>query len=950
MKSLVVLLAALVFQCSLFSQTQHMKVVNTVADMQRLNPKDFERAVYVISEGIFVWTPDSTASEDGTTVFKSLHPSVNPSAPGRWILDDATSPGSGASDFMLTPQMFGAVESDGIDDTTALLALAAAAYQNAHVYFPAGTYLHNQKLTFLGGVKLSGAHRSASTLLWNGGSTTEPQVQFGDPASFADAWMGYTVEDMRFNGNALAPGVLATNQLRGVFRNVWFYNHKVYGTRLNEAWSSKFEDCLWTSIDGDGLILSGASANKNIDGDFDTITGRAVYYEKPGNGDEWLRCSFQNISGTSMEIPANIGQAGVRLSGCYWEAVEDHFKFGETGTGYVGPVEIIAANFAFTGSKSIEFRGAIRSLTIEGSTIGPGMFISTNVVQYFRRGNYDNCCGASVTNNAQATFDLESALQPKMPNILVTNIAALYQLNLESGYVSNRFGIQVLFPQYPLHVVNSNGSVMLALLRDIGGSQYGALHSADPTGPYLVTQGAHVYRVYAAGNEIFFVGPDGIGVNKTPTVPLDIYSLDGVEALHISTTNALPAVFRASYPGLLQLLRVGGVLDYGMTLGADPTGPYISTINGHQFRIFANNNENFKVSASLVEAATNMTFHGPLNTFPNVTASKIAVFNSSKELVSGTYSEADLLAGAGFGNVFTNYQIVNIQVNKGTTTNITIDPLIQNWSWSLTTNGRFEFATNAITDTNKVYTVYIDIEASADGIQVTNEVDTLNAEGYWGELVEGLNTLTLTWKAGRWAVSQNTSKMDAALITGTIDSSASGLTVKLTDYKDFVYPAKVDGAGATILTNDYTSNVWGLTTHAGTGGTNVNYALYRIGTVPLDLDSAAAMTLKNLAIRVAGTDTASASFSIAYYSPASSAGHMPSDYTGLTGFVTFTTGTLTSAAANDIFYLSDATLTGWASGLTAGRPFIIGIARDGGDSNNDAISVVGGTIQFGRTQ
>jgi hypothetical protein len=199
-------------------------------------------------------------------------------------------------------------------------------------------------------------------------------------------------------------------------------------------------------------------------------------------------------------------------------------------------------------------------------------------------------------------------------------------------------------------------------------------------------------------------------------------------------------------------------------------------------------------------------------------------------------------------------------------------------------------------------------------------------------------------------ISDTYTTVGATLTDTTFDSQATGNVLKMIDYKDFVYPHKVDGTGATIVTNDYTSALSGLATYAGTGGTNANYAWYRIGTVPNDLDTATAMVLKALAIRVSGTDTASASFSICYFSPASSSAFSPSDFTAGSGYVTTTTGTLTSPAANDTFYLSDVTLTGWASGLTAGRPFIIGIARDGGDSNNDSITVLGATISYGRTQ
>jgi hypothetical protein len=189
-----------------------------------------------------------------------------------------------------------------------------------------------------------------------------------------------------------------------------------------------------------------------------------------------------------------------------------------------------------------------------------------------------------------------------------------------------------------------------------------------------------------------------------------------------------------------------------------------------------------------------------------------------------------------------------------------------------------------------------------------------------------------------------------AFTNKTFDSQATGNILKLLDYKDFIYLHKVDGVGCTSVTNNYTSGLSGLATYAGTGGTNANYAWFRVGIWPYDLDSGTTMKLRGIAIRVSGTDTASASFSVCYFSPASSAGFSPTDFTVGAGYVNFTTGTLTSPSADDTFYPADVTLTGWASGVTSGRPILIGIARDGGDSNNDSITLVSATVEYGRVQ
>lgn len=183
----------------------------------------------------------------------------------------------------------------------------------------------------------------------------------------------------------------------------------------------------------------------------------------------------------------------------------------------------------------------------------------------------------------------------------------------------------------------------------------------------------------------------------------------------------------------------------------------------------------------------------------------------------------------------------------------------------------------------------------------------------------------------------------------TFDAAGTGNVLKFTSYQDFVFPARVDGTGTTISTNDYTSSLWGLATSSGSADTNGNYAIFRVGTVPYDLDTSVAMVLKGFAIRVSGTDTDAAQFTIGLWSPASSSAHSPTDFTSLGTFINFDSGTLTSPAANDIFYFSDVTLTGWASAVTAGRPLIIGIARRNG-SNDDSVTIVSGTIASGRTQ
>lgn len=303
----------------------------------------------------------------------------------------------------------------------------------------------------------------------------------------------------------------------------------------------------------------------------------------------------------------------------------------------------------------------------------------------------------------------------------------------------------------------------------------------------------------------------------------------------------------------------------------------------------------------------------------NITASRALISNGNKQITNSTVTSTELALLSGATALETkahaagsNYvDVANAQTITGAKT----------FSQGATAGGLIKLAEDTDNGSSVVNLKSADALASDKTVTFSDATGTVVLED---------NTATLTGK--------------------TYDAGGTGNVLKFTDYKDFIYPGRVDGSGATIVTNDYTSSVWGLASYAGSGDTNVNYAIYRIGTVPLDLDTSVAMTLKNLAVRVSGTDTDAANFSIALFSPASSSGQMPTDYNAMSTHITFNTGTLTSPAANDIFYFADVTLTGWAAAVTAGRPWIIGIARAGTDSNDDVVTVVGGTIEYGRTK
>lgn len=251
-----------------------------------------------------------------------------------------------------------------------------------------------------------------------------------------------------------------------------------------------------------------------------------------------------------------------------------------------------------------------------------------------------------------------------------------------------------------------------------------------------------------------------------------------------------------------------------------------------------------------------------------------------------------------------------------------------------------------ITGTNMSVVGNISVNAltATNGITIGSGGTNINIPGiYYGYGVVATNTITVRGDEVTTANTTNT------FTNKTIDFSGTGNVGKFTDYIQFIYPSTVDGAGATILTNDYTSPLWGLATYNGTADTNVNYARFRVGMVPLDLDTSVELTLKNMAFRVSGSDTDAAEFTIALFSPASSSAYSPTDFTGFSTFINVTSATLSSPAANDIFYMPDTTLNGWAAALTPGRMLVIGIARRNG-SNDDSITFLNAAIEYTRTK
>ena len=163
---------------------------------------------------------------------------------------------------------------------------------------------------------------------------------------------------------------------------------------------------------------------------------------------------------------------------------------------------------------------------------------------------------------------------------------------------------------------------------------------------------------------------------------------------------------------------------------------------------------------------------------------------------------------------------------------------------------------------------------------------------------------------------------------------AIGNLFKTTRYADFQAPSYGDAVGAVPQTNNLAATGFMHWTFSGTAATNVNYVRYEWA-VPDDIDTTSgigSLKITRFKFSTAGTSNSQINFHVAYGASAVTAGRTPT----IAGHVLFNV-TPTSAAANDIFEATAVTIAA-SSELTAGQHLVIEIARDGADTNNDAMT------------
>jgi len=193
--------------------------------------------------------------------------------------------------------------------------------------------------------------------------------------------------------------------------------------------------------------------------------------------------------------------------------------------------------------------------------------------------------------------------------------------------------------------------------------------------------------------------------------------------------------------------------------------------------------------------------------------------------------------------------------------------------------------------------------------------------------------------SGTWSAS------DLPTLQSTADGGSS--TIKLKSFIVLAFPHTCDGAGAIIQTNDNTSKIFGQAAFAGGGAASTNFVEYRL-TVPEDIDTAVALKMERFKFRLGAADTAAQSYVLTMASVADSASF---DSPTLTNSVTLSFAGDASGASGDVETISSVTLTNWAGTLTAGRFWVIRLARNGDTDASTQTSYSGPLVlSYGSTQ
>lgn len=182
----------------------------------------------------------------------------------------------------------------------------------------------------------------------------------------------------------------------------------------------------------------------------------------------------------------------------------------------------------------------------------------------------------------------------------------------------------------------------------------------------------------------------------------------------------------------------------------------------------------------------------------------------------------------------------------------------------------------------------------------------------------------------------------------TITATAAGgnNTVKLKGYILLSAPSSCDGTGAFFETNTIAA-YFGQAFFNPTNAATDNWVEYRL-TVPEDIDTSVDLKVERFRFRLGGADTNAHSYVISQAAVATSGSY---DSPTLGQSVTLSFVGDVSGADGDVENISSTTLTNWAANVTAGRLWVLRLARNG-DTDASTVGSYSGplVISYGISQ
>lgn len=217
----------------------------------------------------------------------------------------------------------------------------------------------------------------------------------------------------------------------------------------------------------------------------------------------------------------------------------------------------------------------------------------------------------------------------------------------------------------------------------------------------------------------------------------------------------------------------------------------------------------------------------------------------------------------------------------------------------------------------------------------------------------GATPTTTTTGTGVLTALGNAVNTSGGVITsaGTVSSATAGGGNTIVSRKTLALQfTHVALTSMIVNSNDFSLASYGRVRFPGNSAlTNANYAIFR-SVVPIKFvgGSGQDLTMEKLTFKTTGTQTGAVTFNIGVVDVADSATADPTDATSFGSYVALTSATLSSPVANDRFSISNKTLTGWRTALTAGDDMAVCLVRN--DTNTDGVDQIDLVISYVESQ